>query len=151
MRGARVSAHYVREQFRAASKTVLEAAGYEFVESINVASLAKSLPVKWYTLEFIVGDESRAALGVPSLMREQGTCAVQIFSEQHITDAAATQAADMVRDAFTNWADASGHLRVIDCAPAVDIDSGDFRGAFYGVFVSVRYLFDRLVNQSPIT
>lgn len=142
---------HVREEFRTAAKAVLEPAGFEFVESINLAASAKALPGKWFTLEFIVGDESRASLGVPSLMREQGTAAVQIYSEQQITDLVATQAADSVRDAFTNWADASGQLRVIDCAPSVDIDSGDFRGAFYGVFVSVRYLFDRFVDVSPIT
>jgi hypothetical protein len=142
---------HVREEFRTAARALLEPAGFVFFESINFATQSKSLPPHWFTLEFIVGDEGRAALGVPSLMREQGTVAVQIYSEQQVTDAATTQAADMVRDAFTNWADATGQLRVIDCAPAVDIDGGDFRGAFYGVFVSVRYLFDRLVNQSPIT
>jgi hypothetical protein len=146
-----MSSTHVREQFRTAAQAVLTPAGFEWVESINAAALAKALPHRWFTLEFFIADEARAALGVPSLMRESGTAAVQMFTEQNITDMPATQAADIVRDAFTNWADATGQLRVVDCAPAVDMDSGDFRGAFYGVFVSVRYLFDRFVNESPIS
>jgi hypothetical protein len=141
---------YVREQFRAASMEVLEPVGFAWVESINFAALSKELPPRWFTLEFMVADEFRAALGVPALMRETGSAAVQVFSEQQITDVAATQAADLVRDAFTNWKDGTGQLRVMDCAPAVDVDSGDFRGAFYGVYISVRYQFDRLVDESPI-
>jgi hypothetical protein len=140
----------VRAEFRTAARAVLEPLGFDFVESINFAALAKALPHRWFTLEFIVGDDARASLGVPTLMREQGSVAIQIFSEQQTTDAAATQAADAVRDAFTNWADASGQLRVLDCAPPIEMDSGDFRGAFFGVLVSVRYQFDRLVNESPI-
>jgi hypothetical protein len=141
---------YVREQFRAASKIVLEPVGFAWVESINFAALSKDLPSKWFTLEFMIADEFRAALGVPALMRETGAAAVQVFSEQQTTDAQATQAADIVRNAFANWKDVTGQLRVVDCAPAVDIDSGDFRGAFYGVYISVRYQFDRFVDESPI-
>lgn len=142
---------YVREQFRSATRAVLEPLGFAWFESINFASLAKSLPPNWFTMEFIVGDEARAALGVPTLMREQGTAAVQIFSKQQTTDALATSAVDAVRDALTNWADVTGQLRVLDCTPAMEMDSGDFRGAFYGLLVSVRYQFDRLVDESPIT
>jgi hypothetical protein len=146
-----MSHSYVRAQFRAAAQQVLGPLGFEWVESINLASPAKDLPARWFTMEFIVGDEARAALGVPSLMREQGNAAIQIFSEQQITDNTAMQAADVARDAFTNWADVTGQLRVTDCAPGIEMDSGDLRGAFFGVLVSIHYLFDRLVNESPIS
>jgi hypothetical protein len=141
---------YVRAQMRAVAQAVLVPVGFEWVESINFASLAKALPGKWFSMEFVVGDESRAALGVPTLMREQGTAVVQIFCEQQIGDAPVIAGSDILRDALTNWADATGQLRVVDCAPAIEMNSGDFRGAFFGVFVSVRYQFDRLVNESPI-
>lgn len=125
-----MSHHYVREQFRAAAQQVLVPLGFEWVESINLASPSKDLPPKWFTVEFVVGDESRAALGVPALMREQGNAALQIFTQQQITDDTAMQAADDVRDEFTNWADVTGQLRVVDCAPAVEMDGGDVRGAY---------------------
>lgn len=150
MRGARVSAAYVREQFRAAAAAVLVPLGFAWFESMNVAQRTQNLPARWFTLDFSAADESRAALGVPALMREQGSVVVQIFTEQQITDDSATAAADAVRDAFTNWADVTGQLRVMECLPAVDVDSGDLRGAFYSVFASVRYQFDRLVAGSSI-
>ena len=137
---------YVREQLRAQAITIMESLGFAWFESINQATQSKTLPAKWATMEFSISDDVRAALGKPTLMRENGTASVQIFTEQQTTDAVATQAADALRDAFTNWADTTGQLRINDCAPAVDLDSGDFRGAFYGVFVSVRYQYDRFVN-----
>lgn len=145
-----MSANYVREQFRAAAQAVLVPLGFAWFESVNLAQKSGDLPLKWFTLDFAVADESRASLGVPSLMREQGTAALQIFIEQQTTDNDATSAADMARDAFTNWADVTGNLRVLECMPPADMDGGDLRGAFYGVFVGVHYAFDRLVPESTI-
>lgn len=139
----------VRAEFRAAVQLVLVPLGFAWFESLNHAERTANLPKRWYTLEFLSGDDQRASLGVPTLMRETGSCVVQIYTEQQITDVAATSAADQVREVFTNWRTAFG-LRVLECSPPSDLDGGDFRGSFYGVGVDVRYQFDRFVGASPL-
>jgi len=141
---------YVRAQFRAAAQLVLPPLGFAWFESLNLAHRTQDLPRRWYSMEFLAGDDGRAALGVPSLFRETGTCSVQIYTEQQITDEIATEGAEALRDAFANWHDVSGHLRVTECEPTTDVDGGDFRGSFYGIAVGLRYSFDRFVNHSPI-
>ena len=138
-----MSSAYVREQFRAKVATALPPP-WAYVESINWAVNAESLPLRWYTLDFPPADEQRVALGSPGLFRESGAPLVMIFTEQQLGDSIAADAAELVRDALVNWHDDTGQLRVLACAPPNDLDGGDFRGAWYGQSVDVRYQFDRL-------
>jgi len=141
---------YVRQQFRAAVQLVLPPLGFQWFESINLATRTQNLPRRWYSMEFLGADDQPITLGVPQLNRETGTCSVQIYTEQQITDEAGTDAAETLREAFALWHDVSGHLRITECEPATDVDGGDFRGSFYGLAVGLRYSFDHFVTYSPI-
>ena len=138
-----MSAAYVRQEIRAKVATALPAP-WGFVESINLAANAETLPSRWYTLDFPPASDQRIALGSPGLFRESGGPVVFVFTEQQLGDAAAAEAAELVRGALVNWHDETGHLRVLACGPPTDLDGGDFRGAWYGQSVEVRYEFDRL-------
>lgn len=141
-----MSAQAVREAFRAAVSPLLVPDGFEYIESVNRAEATKSLPLKWYTLDFLPSDDSRAALGVPSLFRESGRCVVVIMTPQDQLDSEALAAAEVVRAAMCNWFDESGQIRVQAAQPPNDLDGGDFRGAFYGITVDLLYTFDRLAS-----
>lgn len=138
-----MSSAYVRQEFRAKLAALLPSP-WEFIESINVVADRESLPARWYTLDFPPADEQRISLGTPGLYRETGAPLVFVFTEQALGDAIAAAAAELVRDALINWTDASGQLRVLACAPPSELDGGDFRGAWYGQTIDVRYQFDRL-------
>jgi len=138
-----MSAQAVRTAFRDALSPLLVPDGFEFVESINKAETTKTLPTKWYTLDFLPSDDSRAALGVPALFRESGRVTVLIFTAQNIFDTDAVAAAEVVRAAMCNWFDSTGNIRVNAAQPPVDLDGGEFRGSFYGITVDLLYQFDR--------
>jgi hypothetical protein len=139
-----MSGAYVREQIRAQVATALPAP-WMYVESINQAQDARTLPSQWYTLDFPPADDQRISLGVPALYRESGVPVVSIFTAQQLGDALAVNAAELVRQALLSWQhDATGHLRVLACGPPAELDGGDFRGAWYGQSVDVRYEFDRI-------
>jgi hypothetical protein len=139
-----MSAANVRDAFRAALAPLLVPAGFAFIESINKAETTKSLPDKWFTLDFLATDDSRAALGVPTLFRESGRCTVLIFTPHNIFDTDAVAAAEIVRAAMCNWFDSTGQIRVLAAQPPTDLDGGDFRGSFYGITVDLTYQADRL-------
>ena len=138
-----MSAALVREAFRAQVDGLLAGEGYAFFESINKATATKDLPSRWYTLDFIPSDDTRISLGQPALFRETGLVTVAVFSEHNVEDADAVAAAEVVRAQMCNWFDTSGHIRVTEAQPPTDLDGGDFRGAFYGITVDLRYQFDR--------
>ena len=135
----------VRDAFRAQLSTMLVPEGFEYIESINRAESTKTLPLKWYTLDFMASDDNRAALGVPTLFRESGRVVVVIMTPQQQLDSEALAAAEIVRNAMCNWFDATGQLRVQSAQPPIDLDGGDFRGAFYGITVDLLYQYDRIV------
>lgn len=138
-----MSAQVVREAFRQKIAGLLGGEGFDFFESINLAHSTKDLPPRWYTLDFVPSDDSRISLGVPALFRESGIVTVAVFSEQNIEDANAVAAAEVIRAQMCNWFDDSGQIRVLEAQPPVDLDGGDFRGAFYGITVDLRYQYDR--------
>lgn len=137
-----MSSEAVRAAFRAKVATLLEPQ-FVWQESVNVARESKALPMRWYTLDFIIADMQRISLGRPSLMRESGSVRVMIYTEQQIGDVPATAAALTIFGALCNWE--SGHLRVLDAAPPNDMDGGDMRGAWFAQSVDTRYQFDSLV------
>lgn len=139
-----MSSPQVRSAFRERVQSLL--AGFTYVESINRAEPPKDLPAQWYTLDFIGAVDERIALGRPSLFRESGDAIVALFSAQQIGDGPVTDAAQTLRDLMANWRDDTGQLRVQDVGPPLDLDGGDFRGAWYAVTVDVRYTFDRFVS-----
>ena len=141
-----MSSASVRAAFRTQVAGLLSGSGFDFIESVNRAESVTELPQRWYTLDFAVAGDQRMSLGVPTLFREQGTVTVVIFTEQNIEDAAATNAAEVVRAALANWNALDGHLHVQQAAPPADLAGGDFRGSFYGVMVDIGYTFDRIVS-----
>ena len=145
-----MSSDYVRTMFREAVEDLLTSYAFTFIETINRARAASELPIRWYTLDFPAASSQRIGLGVPSLFRESGSAIVILFTEQQITDATVTAAAEVIREQLTNWRDASGQLRVLDAGPPSDLDGGDFRGAWYGVGVDLRYQFDHFVGASGV-
>jgi hypothetical protein len=139
-----MSTEYVRAQFRAVLANALPLP-WVFVESINTAYGEAELPVQWVTLDFPPVDEQRISLGSPGLFRESGAPQLLIFTAQQLGDGLAVQAAEQLRTVFLNWKhDASGHLRVLSCSPPQDLDGGDFRGAWFGESVDIRYEFDSI-------
>ena len=138
-----MSAAVVREAFRAKINGLLAGEGYEFFESVNLAHSTKDLPPRWYTLDFVPSDDTRLSLGTPALFRENGLVTVAVFSQQNVEDSDAVAAAEIVRAQMCNWFDDSGHIRVTEAQPPTDLDGGDFRGAFYGITVDLRYNYDR--------
>jgi hypothetical protein len=138
-----MSSEYVRAQFR----TVLALAlppPWEFIESINLADEREELPLQWFTVAFGLASEDAISLGTPSLWRETGSPLVVLFTEQQIGDATALAAAELLRAALLHFVDDTGQLRVLACSPPMELDGGDFRGAWYRQGVEVRYQFDRL-------
>jgi len=138
-----VSAAVVREAFRQKIAGLLDAEGFAFVESINLATSTKDLPPRWYTLDFVPSDDTRISLGAPALFRESGIVSVAVFTEQQVEDSDAVAAAEIIRAQMCNWFDPSGSIRVLDAQPPQDLDGGDFRGAGYGMTVDLRYHYDR--------
>jgi hypothetical protein len=138
-----MSASVVREAFRQKIAGLLGAEGFAFFESINLAHSTKELPPRWYTLDFVPSDDARVALGIPALFRESGIVTVAVFSEQQVEDTDAVAAAEIIRAQMCNWFDPSGYIRVLEAQPPSDLDGGDFRGAFYGITVDLRYQYDR--------
>jgi hypothetical protein len=138
-----MSAAAVREAFRDKIAGLLASEGYAFFESVNLASSTKDLPSRWYTLDFVPSDDARMSLGSPALFRESGLVTVAVYSEHNVEDADAVAAAEIIRAQMCNWFDASGHIRVTEAQPPADLDGGDFRGAFYGITVDLRYNYDR--------
>jgi hypothetical protein len=142
-----MSAEAVREAFRQKIAGMLEPDGFTYFETINEATSSKELPPRWYTLDFIPADDSRISLGIPALFRESGTVLVAIFTAQQIEDTTAVAAAETVRTELANWQVTSAlgqYLRVLEAGPPNDLDGGDFRGAWYGITVDLRYTFDRM-------
>jgi len=139
-----MSAQSVREAFRAKLSTLLVPDGFVFVESINQAESTKTLPQKWYTLDFLASDDIRLSLGIPALFRESGRVTVIIFTPQQTFDSEGVAAAEHVRAELCNWFDDTGNIRVLSANPPIDLDGGDFRGSFYGITVDLSYQFDRL-------
>jgi hypothetical protein len=137
-----MSAAYVREQFRTVLAGLLPAP-WAYVESINNAVDAETLPPQWFTVEFTPADDQRISLGEPGLYRETGAPLVLLFTEHQIGDAEALSGAELVRAGLVNFTDPTGHLRVLACGPPTELDGGDFRGAWYGQSVDVRYQYDR--------
>jgi len=140
-----MSSEAVRAAFRTRVATLLEPQ-FTWQESVNIASESKTLPMRWYTLDFIVADIQRIALGRPSLMRESGSVRVMIYTEQQIGDTPASAAAFTIFNALCNWSELGGHLRVMDAAPPNDMDGGDIRGAWYAQSVDTRYQYDSFVT-----
>jgi hypothetical protein len=138
-----MSAAIVREAFRQKIAGLLTAQGYEFFESVNLATSTKELPPRWYTLDFVPSDDARISLGQPALFRESGQVTVAVFSEQNVEDSNAVAAAEIIRSQMCNWFDPTGAIRVLEAQPPTDADGGDFRGAFYGINVDLRYQYDR--------
>jgi len=138
-----MSAAYVREAFRTQVSGLLDAEGFTYVESVNLAESTKDLPPHWYTLDFLPATDVRISLGVPGLFRESGRVVVLIFTPQQVLDTDAVAAAEIVRAAMANWFDPTGMIRVETAQPPVDLDGGDFRGSFYGITVDLIYQFDR--------
>lgn len=138
-----MSAAHVREAFRAQLSGLLGPEGFAYVESVNQAEATRDLPPNWYTLDFFPGDDSRITLGLPALFRESGRITVLIFTPQQQLDTVAVSAAEVIRAAMANWFDPTGMLRVLAAQPPTDLDSGDFRGSFYGITVDLLYTFDR--------
>lgn len=138
-----MSAAAVRQAFRAQVSTLLGVDGFAYVESVNQAEATKDLPLKWFTLDFLPGDDTRISLGIPALFRESGRVVVLIFTPQQQLDTDGVDAAEVVRAAMANWFDATGMIRVQAAGPPTDLDSGDFRGSFYGITVDLLYQFDR--------
>jgi len=68
---------------------------------------------------------------------------VAIYTPHQTEDTAGVDAAEKVRAAMCHWHDATGMLHVQSAQPPMDIDSGDFRGAFYGIAVDLVYQFNR--------
>jgi len=137
-----MSSETVRAAFRSRIATLLEPQ-FAWQESVNVARESKTLPHRWYTMDFVVASIDRVALGRPSLMRESGSVRVMIYTEQQIGDAPATAAAFTIFNSLCNWA--AGHLRIMESAPPNDMDGGDIRGAWFAQSVDTRYQFDSFV------
>ena len=144
-----MSSASVRELLRARIDGLLAPQSFIYVESINRATAASLLPPQWYTLDFAPAGDERMSLGVPTLFRESGTASVLLFTEQQKGDAPATSAAELLRNSMANFRerDAAGAFHVLDASPPNDLDGGDFRGAWYGMSVEIRYQFDRFVGE----
>jgi hypothetical protein len=138
-----MSSEYVREQFR----TLLAGAlppPWQWLDSINRAEAREDLPPQWFSVQFNTAQDDPISLGRPALWRETGAPLVVLFTEQQIGDAIALEAAELLRAAVLHFVDVTGHMRILACSPPVEIDGGDFRGAWYRQGVEVRYQFDRL-------
>jgi hypothetical protein len=138
-----VSAQAVRTAFRAKVAGLLAPDGFAYFESVNRAESTQHLPPNWYTLEFPPASDTPISLGRPTRFRESGQCRVAIYTPHQTEDTAGVDAAEKVRAEMSAWFDPTGMLHVLSAQPPMDIDSGDFRGSFYGIAVDLVYQFDR--------
>lgn len=117
---------------------------YVFVPTLNVPVDKAALPEgNWYTVDFQSFDAPRVSLGRPGCFEERGMVLVTLAAPPDQGDLSLADMAEALRNAFIDWFDATGAVRVYQVNPPIEVDAGDLRGAWWLMEVPLDYTFHR--------
>jgi len=137
-----MSSLYVRQAFYAALPILLPS--FVYVPTLNDQVKQQLLPDGlWYTIDFDAFEEMRVSLGMPGCFRERGVVNVTLAAPANTDDLPLAQFAQSVHDAFLDWFDPTGMLRVYQVDPPIEVDGGDLHGAWWLMEVPLSYVWQR--------
>lgn len=130
-----MSSYQVREKVRAELQTLGAIA--TFKETINSKPIIGAAD-PWMTAGFYVDYITQECVG-GNTKAEHGTIDVDLFTTPGKTDQIAIQAADALIAHFEAWR--SGSLEIESATGPQEFNTGDSEGLFYGVTVSLEYIY----------
>jgi hypothetical protein len=139
-----MSSLFVRQTFYAALPILLPTLTY--YPTLNVPQVDEpdeGAPDRWYTIDFEALDESRVSIGMPGCFVERGVVVVTLAERAGFGDLDLAEMAQTVHDAFLDWHDPTGHLRVVQVDPPIEVDGGDLHGAWWLMEVPMGYEWHR--------
>lgn len=131
----------VRRAIEAALPVLLPSLTY--VPTLNVPIDQSALPSHWFTIDYQAFESVRISIGLPGCFKERGIILATLAAPPDDTDLPLADMAEQFRDAFLDWFDPSGFVRVYQVNPPLEVDAGDLRGSYWLMEVALDYEFYR--------